>query len=127
MGYNFVPLSLIQYSGAVLVGLLFMLYSVSFGNGYGLIAKNQNQFDDLLVTNKTAKHIAHHLLLFIYKAVPVILNKYEYWEGVSGNRWHLYRVFAFYGLWTIFNALKDYLKLKLRYSTSPSTASYRLS
>jgi miniconductance mechanosensitive channel len=83
--------------------------------------KTKTKFDDLLVTNKTAKYIAHLIpLLFIYKAVPVILNKYEYWEGVFGKLVGIYIVFLL--LWivrTIFNALKDYLKLKPRYSDKP--------
>jgi miniconductance mechanosensitive channel len=50
------------------------------------IAKTRTRFDDLLVTNKTAKYIAHLIpLLFIYKSVPIILEKYEYWESVFGK------------------------------------------
>lgn len=83
--------------------------------------KTKTKFDDLLVTNKTAKYIAHLIpLLFIYKSVPVILDKFEYWEGVFGKLVGIYIVFLV--LWiirTIFNALRDYLKLKPRYSDKP--------
>jgi miniconductance mechanosensitive channel len=83
--------------------------------------KTKTKFDDLLVTNKTAKYIAHLIpLLFIYKAVPVILERYEYWEGVFGKLVGMYIVILV--LWiirTIFNALRDYLKLKPRYSDKP--------
>jgi miniconductance mechanosensitive channel len=48
--------------------------------------RTKTKFDDLLVTNKTAKYIAHLIpLLFIYKSVPVILQRYEYWEGLLEN------------------------------------------
>ena len=83
--------------------------------------KTRTKFDDLLVTNKTAKYIAHLIpLLFIYKAVPVILERYEYWEGLFGKLVGIYIVILV--LWiirTIFNALRDYLKLKPRYSDKP--------
>ncbi|MFV8269457.1 mechanosensitive ion channel family protein [Flavobacterium sp. GT2N3] len=83
--------------------------------------KTKTKFDDLLVTNKTAKYIAHLIpLLFIYKSVPIILDRYEYWEGVFGKLVGIYIVMLV--LWiirTIFNALRDYLKLKPRYSDKP--------
>ncbi|MFE3870747.1 mechanosensitive ion channel family protein [Flavobacterium sp. ZS1P70] len=83
--------------------------------------KTKTKFDDLLVTNKTAKYIAHLIpLLFIYKSVPIILDRYEYWEGVFGKLVGIYIVILI--LWiirTIFNALRDYLKLKPRYSDKP--------
>ena len=87
-----------------------------------LIAKKtKTKFDDLLVTNKTAKYIAHLIpFLFIYKSVPIILDRYEYWEGVFGKFVGIYIVMLI--LWiirTIFNALRDYLKLKPRYSDKP--------
>lgn len=83
--------------------------------------KTKTKFDDLLVTNKTAKYIAHLIpLLFIYKSVPIILNRFEYWEGVFGKLVGIYIVLLV--LWiirTIFNTLRDYLKLKPRYSDKP--------
>ncbi|PRZ23382.1 mechanosensitive ion channel family protein [Flavobacterium granuli] len=83
--------------------------------------KTKTNFDDLLVSNKTAKYIAHLIpLLFIYKSVPIILDKYEYWEDVFGKLVGIYIVFLI--LWiirTIFNALRDYLKQKPRYSDKP--------
>ena len=93
-----------------------------FSNSYGYCCKeNQNKFDDLLVTNKTAKYIAYLIpLLFIYKSVPIILDRYEYWEGVFGKVVGVYIVLLL--LWiirTIFNALRDYLKQIPRYSDKP--------
>ena len=83
--------------------------------------KTKTKFDDLLVTNKTAKYIAHLIpLLFIYKSVPIILQRFEYWEGFFGKLVGIYIIILV--LWiirTIFNALRDYLKLKPRYSDKP--------
>ena len=83
--------------------------------------KTKTRFDDLLVSNKTAKYIAYLIpLSFIYKSVPVILDRFEYWEGVFGKMVGIYIVMLL--LWivrTIFNALRDYLKLIPSYSDKP--------
>jgi miniconductance mechanosensitive channel len=83
--------------------------------------KTKTKFDDLLVSNKTAKYIAYLIpLLFVYKAVPVILDRFDYWEGVFAKMVGVYIVLLL--LWitrTVFNALRDYLKLKPEYSDKP--------
>jgi len=83
--------------------------------------KTKTKFDDLLVTNKTAKYIAHLIpLLFIYKSVPVILEDYVYWEAVFGKLVGIYIILLV--LWivrTIFNALRDHLKQIPAYSDKP--------
>ena len=83
--------------------------------------KTKTKFDDLLVTNKTAKYIAYLIpFLFIYKSVPIILDRYEYWEGIFGKAVGVYIVLL--SLWiirTIFNALRDHLKQIPRYSDKP--------
>lgn len=86
-----------------------------------LAQKTKTKFDDFLVSNKTAKYISHLIpLLFIYKSVPIILDKYEYWEEIFGKLVGIYIIILF--LWiirTIFNALRDYLKQKPEYSDKP--------
>jgi len=83
--------------------------------------KSKTKFDDLLVSNKTAKYIAHLIpLLFIYKSVPIILDAYVYWETIFGKLVGVYIVLLV--LWitrTIFNSLRDYLKTKPQYSDKP--------
>lgn len=83
--------------------------------------KTKTKFDDLLVSNKTAKYIAHLIpLLFIYKAVPIILKNFIYWKPVFGKLVGIYIVLLV--LWitrSVFNALKDYLKQIPRYSDKP--------
>jgi len=86
-----------------------------------LARKTKTQFDDLLVSNKTAKYTAHLIpLLFIYKSVPIILKNYVYWESIFGKLVGIYIVLL--SLWiikTIFNALRDYLKQNPKYSDKP--------
>jgi miniconductance mechanosensitive channel len=83
--------------------------------------KTHTKFDDLLISNKTAKYISHLIpLLFIYKSVPIILNDFVYLESLFGNLLGVYIILLV--LWivrTIFNALRDYLKLKPEYSDKP--------
>lgn len=113
--FNIVLLCFLAYSIYVVFRLVLVTIMVFIAQ------KTKTQFDDLLVSNKTAKYIAHLIpLLFIYKSVPIILDKYEYWESVFGKLVGIYIVFLI--LWiirTIFNALRDYLKLKPRYSDKP--------
>lgn len=83
--------------------------------------KTKTKFDDLLVSNKTAKYIAHLIpLLFIYKCVPIILENFVYWEAIFGKLVGIYIVLL--SLWiikTVFNALRDHLKQNPRYSDKP--------
>ena len=83
--------------------------------------KTKTKFDDLLITNKTAKYISHLIpLLFIYKSVPIILKNYDYWEGIFGKLVGIYIILLI--LWiirTIFNALRDHLKSIPAYSDKP--------
>jgi len=112
---NIALLCILAYSIYVVFRLLLVTIMIFIAR------KTKTKFDDLLVTNKTAKYIAHLIpLLFIYKSVPVILERYEYWESVFGKLVGIYIVILV--LWiirTVFNALRDYLKLKPRYSDKP--------
>jgi len=86
-----------------------------------LAKKTKTKFDDLLVSNKTAKYIAHLIpLLFIYKCVPILLENFVYWEAVFGKLVGIYIVLL--SLWifkTILNAFKDHLKSNPSFSDKP--------
>ncbi len=83
--------------------------------------KTKTNFDDLLISNKTAKYISHLIpLLFIYKSVPIILNNFVYWEAVFGKLVGIYIVLLV--LWiirTILNSVRDHLKHIPKYSDKP--------
>ena len=83
--------------------------------------KSRTKLDDLLVSNQTAKYIAHLIpFLFIYKSVPYILSDFVYWEGVFGKLVEIYIIFLL--LWivrSILKAVRDYLKQKEAYSDKP--------
>ena len=101
---------------------IFLLCRYSFNRLLNFIAqKTKTTFDDLLISNKTAKYISHLIpLLFIYKAVPVILQKFILWEGFFGKIIDIYIVILILLIIrTVFNALRDHLKLMPRYSDKP--------
>lgn len=83
--------------------------------------KTKTNFDDLLVSNQTAKYIAHLIpFLFIYKSVPIILEDYVYWESIFGKMVGIYIIIL--SLWIIRSVLKafrDYLKDQPRFSDKP--------
>ena len=101
---------------------IYIIFRLILVTSMAIIAKrSKTKFDDLLVSNKTAKYIAHLIpLLFIYKTVPIILDAYVYWETIFGKLVGIYIVLLI--LWitrTIFNSLRDYLKTKPQYSDKP--------
>lgn len=83
--------------------------------------KTKTNFDDLLVSNRTAKYTAHLIpFLFIYKSVPVILESYVYWESVFGKMVGIYIILL--SLWivrSVLKAIRDYLKEQPKFSDKP--------
>ncbi|OYU79614.1 MAG: mechanosensitive ion channel protein MscS [Flavobacterium sp. BFFFF1] len=111
-----------------LVLLYFLAYGIYVAFRFVLVRamimlarRTRTRFDDLLVSNKTAKYIAYLIpLLFVYKSVPIIFRNFDYWEPIFGKLTKMYIVLLV--LWiirSIFNALRDYLKQIPRYSDKP--------
>ena len=112
---NIIVLCVLSYS-------IYLIFRIVLVTVMIFIAKKtKTKFDDLLVSNKTAKYIAHLIpLLFIYKSVPIILNDFTYWETIFGKLVGVYIVLLV--LWiirTVFNALRDHLKQTPKYSDKP--------
>lgn len=125
MNRNFASYTSLVFNIAIMVALAFAIYYVAKFVLVTLTAvfaqRTKTKFDDYLVHNKTTKYTAYLIpFFFIYKAVPIILDKYEYWEGLFGKIVGVYIVLI--TLWiirTIFNSLRDYLKQKPEYSDKP--------
>jgi miniconductance mechanosensitive channel len=47
--------------------------------------RTKTKFDDLLVTNKTAKYIAHLIRCYSFTNQFLSFCRYEYWEGLLEN------------------------------------------
>ena len=115
LAVNLVLLGFLSY-------VIYLIFRFVLVTTMAIVAKKtKTKFDDLLVSNKTAKYIAHLIpLLFIYKSVPIILKHFIYWENIFGKLVGIYIVILL--LWitrTVFNSLRDYLKQIPRYSDKP--------
>jgi len=125
MSRNFASYISLVINIALMVALAYAIYYVAKFVLVTMTAvfaqRTKTKFDDYLVHNKTTKYTAYLIpFFFIYKAVPIILDKYEYWEGLFGKIVGVYIVLI--TLWivrTIFNSLRDYLKQKPEYSDKP--------
>jgi miniconductance mechanosensitive channel len=106
----------------ILVYLIYSVCRIILVTIAGIIAyRTKTEFDDLLLKNKTLKYVSYLIpLLFVFKSVPVILEKYEYWEGFFGKMVNIYIITL--SLWiirTIFNSLRDHLKGLPQYKDKP--------
>ncbi|MCW4470097.1 mechanosensitive ion channel family protein [Flavobacterium sp. MFBS3-15] len=83
--------------------------------------KTKTIFDDFLVENKTASYVAHLFpLYFIYSVLPKVLKAFIYWENMIFKGMSIAIIFL--SLWiirSVFNSLKDYLKLQPEYNDKP--------
>jgi miniconductance mechanosensitive channel len=112
---NIIVLTIIAY-------LIFTVFRYVLVRALIIIARRtKTRFDDLLVSNKTAKYISHLIpLLFVYKSVPIILQNFVYWEGIFGKLIAIYIVLL--SLWiikTILHAFRDHLKTNPTFSDKP--------
>lgn len=87
-----------------------------------IVAKRtKTKFDDLLISNETAKYMSHLIpLIYIYKTVPIILNGFTSWETIFGRLVAVYIILL--TLWiinSILKAIRDHLKSKSEYSDKP--------
>jgi len=112
---NIVILSCIVY-------FMYMVFRFILVTVMAIVAKRtRTKFDDLLVSNKTAKYISHLIpLIYIYKTVPVILENFTSWETIFARLVAVYIVLL--SLWIIHStlrAIRDHLKSKSEYSDKP--------
>ena len=86
-----------------------------------IVKKTKNKFDDYVIENLTGQYLFYLVpLLLIYKSVPVILEKYDYWEFVFGKIVAIWIVVLIIMIIrTGLNILRSYLKLKPRYNDKP--------
>lgn len=125
MSRNVASYTSLIFNILILIALAYIIYYVAKFVLVTLTAifaqRTKTKFDDYLIQNKTTRYTAYLIpFFFIYKSVPIILDKYEYWESIFGKIVGIYIVLL--GLWivrTVFNSLRDYLKQKPEYSDKP--------
>jgi len=87
----------------------------------GVAKSSKTKFDDLLITNRLPRRVAHIIpLLLTYEFIPVILNDFPYYSGIALKILQLYGIIL--TLWitrAFLNSIKDYLKTKPRYKDKP--------
>lgn len=90
--------------------------------GFTILAKKtKTTFDDFLVENKTTKYIAHLIpIYFIYKAAPVALKDFTYWEYLFSKGITIFIILiSLLIIRSIFNSIRDYLKQQPDYNDKP--------
>lgn len=108
--------------------LILVSYIILYGTRLLLIAlmaviakKTKTKFDVLLNKSKTYFYFSHIIpLIFIYKAVPIILEKFVYWELFFAKAIAIYIILL--SIWifrTILNVVNGYLKQKTQFSDKP--------
>lgn len=115
LAVNIVILSCLAY-------LMYMVFRFILVTIMAIVAKrSRTKFDDLLVSNETAKYISHLIpLIYIYKSVPVILEDFTSWETIFGRLVAVYIVLlVIWIIQSILRASRDHLKSKPEYSDKP--------
>lgn len=115
LAINIVILSFIVY-------LIYLVCRFVLVTVMAIVAKRtKTKFDDLLISSETAKYMSHLIpLIYIYKAVPIILKGFTSWETIFARLVAVYIVLL--TLWIInstLKAIRDHLKTKSEYSDKP--------
>ncbi|MFK7001591.1 mechanosensitive ion channel family protein [Flavobacterium oreochromis] len=115
LAINIVILSFIVYT-------IYLFCRFVLVTGMAVVAKRtKTKFDDLLISNETAKYMSHLIpLIYIYKTVPIILNDFTSWETIFGRLVGVYIVLL--TLWitnSTLKAIRDHLKTKAEYVDKP--------
>jgi miniconductance mechanosensitive channel len=86
-----------------------------------IVKRTKNTFDDFIIEKITGQYLFYLFpLLFIYKSVPILLEKYDYWEFLFGKIVGIFIiVLVIMIIRTGFNILRYYLKQIPRYSDKP--------
>ncbi|OWP82943.1 mechanosensitive ion channel protein MscS [Flavobacterium davisii] len=115
LAINIVILSFIVY-------IIYLFCRFVLVTGMAVVAKRtKTKFDDLLISNETAKYMSHLIpLIYIYKTVPIILNDFTSWETIFGRLVGVYIVLL--TLWitnSTLKAIRDHLKTQTEYVDKP--------
>ena len=109
----------------ILLGLIFIVDFLSRivirKISAGIARSSKTKFDDLLISNRLPRRVAHIVpLLFAYEFMPIILKGFPYYAEIARKILLLYAIIL--TLWIVralLNSIKDYLKTKPRYKDKP--------
>ena len=113
---------------ALFIGLLILVLLLDFiirkilvGVFSQFASKSKTNFDDLLVSNKVPRNVAHIIpLLVMLKFMPIVLTDFLYIENIIETILKVVSILL--TLWivrSVLNALKDYLKTLSQFKDKP--------
>ena len=113
---------------ALFIGLLilvfildYMIRKILIGVFSQFAAKSKTNFDDLLVSNKVPRNVAHIIpLLVMIEFMPIVLTDFLYVENIIETTLKVVSILL--TLWivrSVLNALKDYLKTLPHFKDKP--------
>ena len=115
-----------------MIGLLLVLLLIAFIIDFitkrvlrrffaGLAKRTKTNFDDILVTNKLPRNIAHIIpLIILIEFVPQVFSDFNYAETIIENTLKIITiVLALRIVKSFLNSIKDYLKTLPRYKDKP--------
>lgn len=86
-----------------------------------LAGRTKSNFDDIMITNKVPRNIAHIIPLVVaYEVMPLVFSDFPYWEEVIKNGLMVFAIIL--TLWLVrsfLNTLKDYLKTLVNFKDKP--------
>lgn len=107
---------------AIVAFIIYYISKAVFVLAFGMYAqRTKTAFDDILIENKTSRNLARLIpVIFIYHTVPLTLTDFKYLDSIFIKLITiLIIVFILWIIRSVFNSVKDYLKLQPGYSDKP--------
>lgn len=114
---------LVLFTGGVLLALLldFVIWKVLRFTTIRLARRSKTNFDDILVTNRVPRALAHILpLLLVLEIVPPLFSDYPYAGGISMKFFHILGIMLILQIIKrTLSSVQDYLKTLPRFRDKP--------
>ncbi|MCB0400382.1 MAG: mechanosensitive ion channel [Winogradskyella sp.] len=113
---------------ALLVGLLIIAFIIDYITkrilwkfSSGIAKRTKTNFDDILISNKLPRNVAHIIpLIILIEFVPDVFSDFPYFENIIENTLKVIAILLTLRIIrSFFNSIKDYLKTLPRYKDKP--------
>ena len=113
---------------ALLLVLLFLVFIIDFISkrilwrfSIGLAKRTKTNFDDILITNRLPRNIAHIIpLIILVEFVPQVFSDFEYAENIIEKTLKVVTILlALQIIRSLLNSVKDYLKTLAKFKDKP--------
>lgn len=118
-GLNLIALLLAALALAFLLDLV--IWKVLRFSTIRLARRSKTHFDDILVTNRVPRYLAHVLpLLIVLEVIPLIFADYPYWGAVALKSFQILGIFLILKIIKqLLRSVRDYLKTLDRFKDKP--------